>query len=107
DPAPTPNRWLFTFSALRNVHHHLFGVRRAGCHQWALAASSSAISCHQAPAAGPPLQVPSLSPGSFTHSRASRCVPSETTVGRSPRARPLGLHHSSFEPLPLREVSTT
>src|SRR5690606_1528838 len=78
-----------------------------GSHQAALRASSRTISPNHCPAPGPPLQVPSDSPGSLTHSRASRWVPSSTRRGRSPRARPRGLHHSPFEPLPLREVSIT
>src|SRR4051794_41891896 len=47
------------------------------------------------PAGSPRVQEPSLSPGTFTHSFASRSgEPVLRVVGRSPRPRPGGLHQS-------------
>src|SRR5262249_24776815 len=87
--------------------------RRGRAHHFALRAISSAFCGHQAPAAGPWLQVPSDSPGGFNQKNASHSGSPVFVVGGTPTARPSALHqlHSSFlsnpvgGPLPLRPVS--
>src|SRR3954453_10481689 len=75
-------------------------------HRAALDASSRALGSQKVPAGGPPLHVPSETPGVLIQNSPSTRGCSATRVpGRRPRPSPLTLHHflwSESEPLPLR-----
>ena len=62
---------------------------------------------HHAPADGPPLQLPSESPGAFIHKPASKSGVPVVAVGAAPTPAPCGLHHSPCQPFALRLVSIT
>src|SRR5205823_1354971 len=70
-------------------------------------ASPSAYSGHHCPAFGPPLHVPSDSPGCLTHRNASTRGRPVLVVGARPSDWPVGLHHAPFAlpPAPFRLVS--
>src|SRR3954447_16944586 len=72
-------------------------------------ASSTAYVGQNCPAGGPPLQVPSDSPGRLIHRNASTSVWRVVVVGLAPSARSGGLHQalSPAGPAPLRLVSIT
>src|ERR1700712_629442 len=72
-------------------------------------AKASAETGQKSPARGPPLHVPSDSPGRFSHRNASQLGTPVLSVGLTPSARSGGLHQalSAGAPLPLRLVSIT
>src|SRR3954451_14207263 len=86
------------------------GFAAASRHRAALDASSRAFGSQKVPAGGPPLHVPSETPGVLIQNSPSTrgcCVTS--VPGRRPRPSLLALHHSdsSAPAAPFRLVSTT